>query len=122
MHSQPPDLLSAANSVPGAVPGVEPRARPTARRHGTRRLTETDAVEIWIARWLRLPRIELLRRYDCDPRRIYEVWSGERFPAAKDRAWALFVARYPELVDRVDTGNHRTLHRAAGEGQLPLFK
>lgn len=91
-------------------------------RAGQRRLTEADAVDIWIARWLRLPRKEIRRRYDCDARRIYEVWSGERFPAAKARAWALFAERYPQLVDRVDTGHHRTLHPNACDGQLTLFK
>lgn len=89
---------------------------------GNRRLTEADAIDVWIARWLRIRRKDLMARYDCDPRRIYEVWSGERFPAAKARAWTLFCERYPQLVDRIDTGNHRTLHRNPDGAQLTLFK
>src|SRR5262245_6910569 len=41
-------------------------------------LTERDAIDIWIARWLRVRRKDLLARYDCDPRRLYEIWQGER--------------------------------------------
>ena len=44
-------------------------------------LTEADAVDIWIARWLRVRRKDLIERYACDPRRIYEVWQEERFMA-----------------------------------------
>jgi hypothetical protein len=40
-----------------------------------RPLTETDAVDIWIARWLRIRRKALLARYGCDPRRLYEIWE-----------------------------------------------
>ncbi len=40
-----------------------------------RPLTEEDAVDIWVARWMRVPRKELLRRYACDPRRLYEIWE-----------------------------------------------
>lgn len=102
-------------------PDLEPPAAAPSR--AARRLSEADAIDVWIARWLRLPRKELLARYGCDPRRIYEVWSGERYPAAKSRAWKLFTERYPQLVDRVDTGNHRTFHRNPdSDGQLNLFK
>ena len=115
---QPPSLLShdlepTRRLEPGASSPASPRPR---------RLSEVDAVNIWIARWLRIRRKDLLARYDCDPRRIYEVWSQARFPAAKAKAWAIFTASYPHLVDRVDTGSHRTLSRGPGEGQLSLFK
>jgi len=42
---------------------------------GRRPLGETDAVDIWIARWLRVRRKELVARYGCDPRRLYEIWE-----------------------------------------------
>ena len=32
-----------------------------------RPLTEADAVDIWIARWLRIRRKDLVNRYGCDP-------------------------------------------------------
>ena len=42
------------------------------------RLTEDDAIDVWIARWLRIRRIDLVRRYGCDPRRLYEIWEERR--------------------------------------------
>lgn len=86
-------------------------------------LSEADAVDIWIARWLRVRRVDILRRYDCDPRRIYEIWEGRRFPASRERALKVFQERYPELVDRVDFGHHRPIPRSNNHpGQLELFE
>lgn len=76
-----------------------------------RPLTESDAIDIWIARWLRVRRKDLLARYQCDPRRIYEIWQGERFPASRQKALALFCERHPGLQDRVDFGKHRRISR-----------
>ena len=86
-----------------------------------RPLTEADAVEIWIARWLRIRRKDLMRRYGCDPRRLYEIWWGDRFPASRDKAAVLYRQRYPTLADRTDFG-YRRIPRPAGEGQLSLFE
>ena len=36
-----------------------------------------------------------MRRYGCDPRRLYEIWEGKRFPATRAKALELFEARYP---------------------------
>ena len=77
-----------------------------------RPLNETDAVDIWIARWLRIRRKDLLARYGCDPRRLYEIWEERRFPASRARALELFGERHPGLVDRVDFGLHRRIPRA----------
>jgi hypothetical protein len=87
-----------------------------------RPLTEADAIDIWIARWLRIRRKDLLRRYGCDPRRLYEIWEGERFAGARAKALELFEARYPTLRDRVDFGPHTRIPRAAHPGQLSLFE
>lgn len=87
-----------------------------------RPLTEADAIDIWIARWLRIRRNDLVRRYACDPRRLYEIWEGTRFPAARDKALALFQQRYGTLIDRVDFGPHRRITRATHPDQLPLFE
>jgi hypothetical protein len=76
-----------------------------------RRLAEADAIDIWIARWLRIRRKELLMRYGCDPRRLYEVWEQKRFPGSRDKALELFRERYPGLVDRIDYGPHRRIPR-----------
>lgn len=86
-------------------------------------LSEAAAIDIWIARWLRIPRIAILRRYDCDPRRLYEIWEGKRFPESRERALAIFTERYPDLVDRTDFGNHRPIPRSNNHpAQLGLFE
>jgi hypothetical protein len=82
-------------------------------------LTEADAIDIWIARWLRVRRKDLIQRYGCDPRRIYEIWEGLRFPASKSKAWALLQQRHPGLVDRVDPGLHRRQSRTAQSDHQP---
>jgi hypothetical protein len=85
-------------------------------------LTEADAVAVWLARWLRIRRKDLVQRFGCDPRRLYEIWEGERFPAARAKALELFEARYPSLLDRVDFGPHQRHTRTPHPGQLALFE
>ena len=96
------------------VTAVEPTAK-------ARRLTASDAVEIWIARWLRFRRKDILAKYGCDPRRLYEIWEEKTFPGSRQRALATFRERHPTLVDRVDLGPHRSVSRAAHPDQLALF-
>jgi hypothetical protein len=87
-----------------------------------RPLTEADAVDIWIARWLRIRRKDLLLRYACDPRRLYEIWEEKRFSGSRAKALALFSERYPGLIDRVDYGLHRRIvRRPPPELQPGLF-
>jgi hypothetical protein len=88
----------------------------------SRVLTEADAIDIWIARWLRVRRRDLLQRYACDPRRLYEIWEGTRFPTAQAKARTLFAERHPGIVDRVDFGHHRRYSRAIDPAQLGLFE
>lgn len=89
-----------------------------------RPLTEADAVEIWIARWLRIRRKDLMAKYGCDPKRLYEIWWGERFPGSRAKAEAEFRRRHPGLVERTGFG-YRRIPRAgptpAGH-QLDLFQ
>ena len=77
-----------------------------------RPLTEADAIDIWIARWLRIRRKDLLARYGCDPRRLYEIWEDKRFPGSRDKALAVFNERHPGLADRIDFGLHRRIPKA----------
>jgi hypothetical protein len=86
-----------------------------------RALSEADAIDIWIARWLRIRPRDLIFRYGCDPRRLYEVWQEERFPGSRSKALALFVERFPDLADRIDPGPHQPLSKAAHPDQLSLF-
>ena len=105
-----PVVQSFALHVPAAT---APERRP---------LTEADAVDIWIARWLRIRRRELISRYGCDPRRLYEIWEEARFPGVRAKAEELFAGRYPSLIGRVDFGPHRRIARAPHPGQLALFE
>jgi hypothetical protein len=83
---------------------------------------ETEAMEIWIARWHRVRRKDILARYGCDPRRLYDIWEGSRFPASREKALAEFARRWPDLVDRIDPSPHRRIPRPGpDETQLALF-
>lgn len=86
-----------------------------------RPLTEDDAVDIWIARWLRIRPVDLQRRYACDPRRLYEIWEETRFPGSRKRALEEFQSRFPGLEPRFDPGPHRRVPTAPHPGQLSLF-
>ena len=89
-----------------------------------RPLNESDAVEIWIARWLRTRPKHLVQRYGCDPRRLYEIWWGQRFPSARAKAEKLFRERYPDAVERTAFGYRRIPAVVAGDEekrQLSLF-
>lgn len=68
---------------------------------------EADAVEIWIGRWLRIRRKELMARHGCNSSRLYEIWWGERFPASREKAAKVFRERYPGLVERTTFGYRR---------------
>lgn len=86
------------------------------------RLTEQDAIDIWIARWLRIRRKDILARYGCDPRRLYDIWEECRFPGSRQKALAMFSERYPMLVTQVDTSPHRRIPRPGpSDDQLGLF-
>jgi hypothetical protein len=89
---------------------------------GPRVLTEADAIDIWIARWLRVRQCDLLKRYTCDPRRLYEIWEEARFAGTRAKALAVFRERHPALLDRVDPGAHRRIPtRSIHPDQLSLF-
>jgi hypothetical protein len=89
-----------------------------------RPLTEADAIEIWIARWLRIRPKHLIARYGCASRRLYEIWWGDRFPGSRKKAEKLFRERYPAAVERTGFG-YRRIPRVAEHDearQMSLFK
>jgi hypothetical protein len=91
-----------------AVSDLPPQTEaPTAQPPKVRSLNEADAVEIWIARWLRVRPMALVARYGCDPRRLYDIWWGHAFPASRVRAQKAFLERYPSAADRTDFGYRR---------------
>jgi hypothetical protein len=85
-------------------------------------LSEADAVDIWIARWLKIRRRDLVSRYDCDPRRLYEIWQEERFAGSRDKALSVFLERFPSLADRIDPGPHVRQSKASHPDQMRLFE
>jgi hypothetical protein len=86
-----------------------------------RSLTEEDAVNVWIARWLRVRQKDLVKRYGCDPRRLYEIWEETHFPGSRAKALELFRKRYPGLENRIDPGAHQRHSKAAHPDQMTLF-
>ena len=92
------------------------------RRRCRRPLTEADAVDIWIARWLRIRRKDLLARYGCDPRRLYEIWEEKRFAGSRAKALKLFAGTLPGpgRPHRLRPPPHHPARRAA-ELQPGLF-
>ena len=92
------------------------------QRKSVRALSEADAIDIWIARWLRMRRKDIIARYGCDPRRLYEIWEGKKHPASRDKALERFQRDYPELWDRVDFSCHRRIPRNhPNDDQMALF-
>ena len=87
-----------------------------------RPLTEKDAIDIWIARWLRVRQKDLLDRYRCDSRRLYEVWWGERFPGSRRKAIEQFKNLHPGLAERTDFGYRRIPRGGACPMQSDLFE
>lgn len=86
-----------------------------------RPLTEADAIDIWMARFLRVRPKDLIRRYGCDPRRRYEIWEETRFPGSRTAALALLAERYPGVAGRFDPGPHRRFSNEPDPRQMSLF-
>lgn len=82
-------------------------------------LSADDAIDIWIARWLRVRPKDLIERYGCDPRRLYEIWAEDKFPGSRGRARKLFMKRHPGLVDCIDYGPHRRISNRIDEDLQP---
>lgn len=104
-----------------SVPSIEETKQRNEARPAGQPLTMADAIDIWIARWMRVRRRELCRRYGCDPRRLYEIWAEERWPGSRDAALAIMADRHPRLAERIDSGRHRRIPRAPPGAQLELF-
>lgn len=99
--------------------------KPQAAPPEGRPLTEADAVEIWIGRWLRIRPKHLVLRFGGDPRRLYEIWWGHRFPSSRAKAEKQFRQRYPGFVERTAFGYRRIPAAATREDearQLSLFE
>ncbi|MGS4887180.1 hypothetical protein [Roseibium sp. MB-4] len=66
------------------------------------RLTEQEAINGTIERWLGAKVRDLSSKYDVDPRRWYEVWRGEAYPNARSQAYEILADKYPEIAKETD--------------------
>ena len=73
------------------------------------------------ARWLRIRQKDLLDRYRCDSRRLYEIWWGERFPSSRRKAADRFRELHPNRADRTDFGYRRIPRTIVDPHQNDLF-
>lgn len=66
------------------------------------RLTEDEAIEGTIERWMGAKVRDLSSKYDVDPRRWYEVWQGQVFPDSRKKAYDMLCRLNPEIARKVD--------------------
>lgn len=85
------------------------------------RLTHKQAVVVWIAHWLGLPKQRLADRYRVDRRRIYEVVMFQKHHRAYDEARRIYRALWPQRVARTDFSEHKRKARWTVPGQMDLF-
>jgi hypothetical protein len=67
-----------------------------------RKLTYEDSIDIWIRFWLRHERHEIVREYEQNPMRVYEIWWEEKFVGSREDAEITFRTRYPDISRRTD--------------------
>ncbi|MCG8446979.1 MAG: hypothetical protein MI753_14845 [Hyphomicrobiales bacterium] len=73
------------------------------------RLTREEAIEATHMRWLGTKVREICAKFDVDPRRLYEVWGGERFSGlmgVEGEAYRRFAVLYPDEAKGVDPSLH----------------
>ena len=86
------------------------------------RLTDKQAVVVWIAHWLGIPKQRLAERYLGDRRRIYEVVMFQKHHRAYDDARRIYRALWPGRVARTDFSEHKRKARWTVPGQMDLFE
>ena len=78
-------------------------------------------MQIWIARWLRVRPSDLVNRYACDPRRLYEIWEETHFRAAGQSAGRCSATAIRGSKTASIPGAHRRVSKAAHPDQMTLF-
>ena len=116
MHAQPPVSGEGSENGGGNPTDAELQSRAVVNQAGDRILRATARILKSNTR-----ESDVVARYACDPRRLYEIWEGSRFPSAQNKARALFAERYPGIVDRIDFGHHRRFSKAIDPDQMGLF-
>jgi hypothetical protein len=106
--------VSKTTTLIDVMPKAGPKVTVSVGLGKPRPLTEADAIEIWIARWLRMRPKDIMVRFQCDSRRLYDVWWGQAFPGSKGRAKQVFLERYPSSADRTDFG-YRKIPRGGSD-------
>jgi hypothetical protein len=114
-------MLKSSRAMPKRIRVSSPKL--SAFAMPPRRLSEKDAVDIWIARWLGIRLKDLVARYGCDPRRLYEIWWEERFVGSRQKALVVFAERHPALTDRIDFSRRQRFARPGPHpSQMTLFE
>jgi hypothetical protein len=67
----------------------------------SKKLTEDDAITIWIAIGSGQFSNRVAADLDCNPARIYDVLHGRKFPASRAKAIARVARTNPDLADRI---------------------
>lgn len=67
-----------------------------------RKLTNEDAVEIWVRMWLGEEKHAIILDFEQNPARVYEVWWEEGFIGSREIAEESFRTRYPGRAATTD--------------------
>ena len=65
---------------------------------------EEDAVDIWIMKWQGRPVVDITTKYHCDPRRLYEIFHGDRYAGSREIAYKKLLVEDIGLANVVATG------------------
>ena len=80
-----------------------------------------NSVMYWVGRELGLKQRRIEAKFDVDPRRLFEVWSGERYPASRDHAIRIFNLLFPKRPPKYGFEFHVPRYRRVNRKQLDLF-
>jgi hypothetical protein len=104
---------------PATAPPEPATPAPIIRDIRPTRLSAKDAIDIWLAHWLKIPHGQIIQRYNVDARRIYEVWWEEAFIGSRQTAWAKLLADHPERATSIDNGRLPRFERHPERDQHP---
>jgi len=69
-------------------------------------LSDEQAIQIWKEKWASVPIQTLTQKYRVNPFRIYEVFTEQRNPGTRIKAFEQFKKENPSLATRIDPSPH----------------